>query len=77
MRSPAPSAWVSPPQSVKLRGREKGAHCARRGSITAVIFEDYVERVLAPTLLPGQVMILDNRGAHNAARTREVEHAIW
>jgi transposase len=42
-----------------------------------VVFEDYVERVLAPILLLGQVMILDNRGAHNAGRTREVERAIW
>jgi hypothetical protein len=34
------------------------------GSTTKAVFEAYVEEVLAPTLLPGQVVVLDNLGAH-------------
>jgi len=37
------------------------------------IFLAYVEQVLAPTLLPGEIVILDNLGSH---KTAEVEQAI-
>ena len=38
----------------------------------AVVFEAYVEQVLAPSLRPGQVVILDNLGAHKGERVREL-----
>ncbi len=37
------------------------------------IFLAYVEQVLVPTLLPGEIVILDNLGSH---KTAEVEEAI-
>jgi transposase len=39
---------------------------------TAVVFEAYVERVLAPSLRPGQVVVMDNLGAHRTKRVREL-----
>lgn len=40
------------------------------GSTTKVLFEAYVERVLAPSLRPGQVVVMDNLGAHRGERVR-------
>jgi transposase len=45
---------------------------AIEGSTTAEVFEAYVERFLAPALEGGQVMILDNLGAHKGDRVREL-----
>ena len=45
------------------------------GSTTKAVFEAYVERVLAPSLYPGQVVIMDNLGAHRADRAKELIEA--
>jgi len=45
------------------------------GSITRAIFEAYVERVLAPTLRPAQVVVMDNLAAHKGSRVRELIEA--
>jgi transposase len=43
------------------------------GSTTKAVFEAYVEWVLAPSLLAGQVVVLDNLGAHKKGeRVREL-----
>ena len=42
------------------------------GSATTAVFEAYVERVLAPTLEPGRVIVVDNLGAHKGERVREL-----
>jgi transposase len=42
------------------------------GATTKAIFEAYVERVLAPALLPGQVVVMDNLTAHKGSRVREL-----
>ena len=42
------------------------------GDHTKAVFEAYVERVLAPSLRPGQVVTLDNLGAHKGQRVREL-----
>lgn len=42
------------------------------GGTTAMVFEAYVERVLAPSLSPGQVVVLDNLSAHKGAKVREL-----
>ena len=49
-----------------------GPSLAVEGATTSVVFETYVERVLAPTLRKGQVMIMDNLSAHKAERIREL-----
>jgi transposase len=47
---------------------------AIEGGTTKAVFETYyVERVLAPSLSPGQhVLVLDNLGAHKGERVREL-----
>ena len=39
------------------------------------IFEVYAERVLAPTLKPGDIVILDNLGSHKGDRVRQIIEA--
>ncbi len=45
------------------------------GSTTKAVFEAYVERVLAPSLRPGRVVVMDNLGAHRGERVRELVEA--
>jgi transposase len=45
------------------------------GATTKVVFEAYVEQVLAPSLRAGQVVILDNLGAHRGEGVREMVEA--
>ena len=42
------------------------------GATTSLVFEAYVERVLAPTLRKGQVVVMDNLSAHKGERIREL-----
>jgi len=41
------------------------------GAMNGDIFRSYVEQVLAPTLGPGDIVILDNLGSHKVAGMRE------
>jgi transposase len=45
---------------------------AVEGATTSGVVETYVERVLAPTLHRGQVVVMDNLGAHRPKRIREL-----
>ena len=49
-----------------------GSSLAVEGATTAAVFETYVERVLAPTLRKGQVVVMDNLSAHKGERVREL-----
>ena len=42
------------------------------GATTSVVFEAYVEQVLAPTLRKGQVVVMDNLSAHKGERIRQL-----
>jgi transposase len=42
------------------------------GAVDALCFDAYAEKVLAPRLRPGDVVVLDNLGAHRASRIEEV-----
>ncbi len=55
-----------------LHGGGMGPSMAVEGATTARVFETYVERLLAPTLRPGQVVVMDNLGAHRPRRVREL-----
>jgi transposase len=48
-----------------------GPSLAVEGATTARVFETYVEKVLVPSLEPGQMVIMDNLGAHRPRRIRE------
>jgi transposase len=49
-----------------------GPSMAVEGATTARVFETYVKRLLAPALRPGQVVVMDNLGAHRPKRIREL-----
>ena len=45
------------------------------GAADTLAFEAYVEHVLAPALVPGQVVVLDNLSAHKGDRVRSLVEA--
>ncbi len=49
-----------------------GPSMAIEGSTTKEVFETYIEHFLTPTLRPGQVVVVDNLGAHKGERVREL-----
>lgn len=42
------------------------------GAVDRVVFETYLEQVLAPTLRAGQLVLLDNLSAHTSARAQAI-----
>jgi transposase len=46
------------------------------GAMNGDAFKAYVEQVLAPTLSPGDIVIMDNLPAHRAAGVREAIEAV-
>ena len=55
-----------------LQFQGMGPSMAVEGATTSRVFETYVERLLAPALRPGQVVVMDNLGAHRPRRVREL-----
>jgi len=55
-----------------ISGEGLGPCLAVEGSTNGVVFEAYLEGVLAPTLLPGQIVVMDNLSAHKGGRVREI-----
>jgi len=49
-----------------------GPCLAVEGPTTREVFEAYLERVLAPGLRPGRVVVIDNLSAHKGGRVREI-----
>jgi transposase len=49
-----------------------GPSLAVEGATTARVFETYVKKVLTPSLEEGQVVVMDNLGAHRPKRVREL-----
>jgi transposase len=52
-----------------------GPCLAVEGSTTREVFETYLEHVLAPTLEPGQIVVLDNLSSHKGGRVKEIVEA--
>jgi len=55
-----------------MRREGMGACIAVEGATTKVVFEAYVEEALAPSLRPGQVVVMDNLSSHKGQRVREL-----
>jgi len=69
----APRNWgknVTLLSSMTLSGM--GPSLAVEGATTRAVFEAYVEQALAPSLHPGQVVVMDNLTAHKGQRVREL-----
>jgi transposase len=58
-----------------LHAQGTGPSMAVEGATTREVFEVYVEHFLAPELEPGQVVVMDNLGAHRPKRIRELIEA--
>jgi transposase len=72
----APRNWganVTLLSSMTLEGM--GPSLAVEGSTTREVFETYVDRVLAPSLLPGQIVVMDNLSSHKGSRIGELIEA--
>jgi transposase len=52
-----------------------GAALILEGAANAIAFELYVEQCLAPSLLAGQIVVLDNLGAHKGEQVRQLIEA--
>jgi hypothetical protein len=69
----APRNWDKNVTLLASITREGIGPClAVEGATTKVTFEAYLEHVLAPTLCPGQVVVMDNLSAHKGGRVREI-----
>ena len=55
--------------SMSLEGM--GPSLAVEGATTARVFETYVEKMLMPSLRTGQIVVMDNLGAHRPKRIGE------
>jgi transposase len=69
----APRNWgknVTLLSSITLSGM--GPSLAVEGATTRALFEAYLEEALAPSLPSGQVVVMDNLGAHKGGRVREL-----
>ncbi len=49
-----------------------GPSLAVEGATTAQVFETYVEKMLVPMLRAGQIVVMDNLGAHKPRRISEL-----
>ena len=57
---------------VSMSSEGMGPALAVEGSTNKAVFEAYVERILAPSLRPGQVVVMDNLSAHKGEEVGEI-----
>ena len=67
--------WKTTTFVAGLRSTALTAPCVIDGPMNGNAFLAYVEQVLAPTLKPGDVVVLDNLSAHKVSRIREAVKA--
>ena len=58
-----------------MGGLGMGPSMAVEGATTRAVFEAYVGEVLAPSLSPGPIVVMDNLSAHKGGRVRELIEA--
>ena len=67
--------WKTTTFVAALRSTALTAPCVIDGPMNGNAFLAYVEQILEPTLKPGDIVILDNLGAHKVAGVREAIEA--
>ena len=67
--------WKTTTLIAALRHDGLTAPCVFDGAINGARFLAYVEQGLAPTLRPGDVVVMDNLGAHKVNGVREAIEA--
>ena len=68
--------WKTATFLAALRNTRIDAPCLFDGPINGERFRAYVEQFLAPTLKPGDVVILDNLGSHKGKAVRRAIRAV-
>ena len=58
-----------------LHSEGAGPSMAVEGATNKEVFEAYLEHFLVPALRPGQLVVMDNLGAHKGGRLKEVIEA--
>jgi transposase len=64
--------WESVTLLASLTTTGMGAAMVLAGALTRESFEAYLEQLLLPTLIPGQIVVLDNLPVHKSARARRL-----
>jgi transposase len=67
--------WKTTTFVATLRHDGITAPCVFDGPINGAKFLAYVEQVLAPTLSPGEIVVMDNLGSHKVADVRKAIEA--
>lgn len=67
--------WKTSTFLAALRHDSLTAPCVLDGAINGAAFRAYVEQFLAPTLKPGDLVVLDNLSSHKVAGVREAIEA--
>jgi transposase len=62
--------WDSVTLLASITTRGMGAAMVLAGALARESFDAYVEQLLVPTLVPGQIVVLDNLPVHKSARAR-------
>jgi transposase len=68
--------WNTTTFVAALRYDRIQAPCLLPGPIDGESFRTYVERVLVPTLRPGDIVIMDNLGSHKGKAVRALIRAV-
>jgi transposase len=68
--------WCTTTVVASLRRTGIMAPFVVNGAMTGPIFRTYIEQLLAPTLQPGDLVVMDNLPAHKVAGGREAIHAV-
>ena len=53
-----------------------GAAMVLDGALARESFDAYIEQLLLPTLVPGQIVVLDNLPVHKSARARALIEGV-
>ena len=67
--------WLTTTFTAALRRTALTAPMTLNGPMNAAAFRAYVEQVLAPTLDPGDIVVMDNLPAHKGAAVRDMIEA--
>jgi transposase len=67
--------WKTSTFLAALRHDRLTAPCVIDGAINGAAFRAYVEQFLAPTLMPGDLVVMDNLSSHKVAGVREAIQA--
>jgi transposase len=75
-RAPIPHGhWLTTTFTAALRRTALTAPMTLNGPMNAIAFRAYVEQVLAPTLQPGDIVVMDNLPAHKGTAIRSAIEA--